>query len=159
MKKYFAYGSNMDQDRMEERGIKIISAKSGIAKNCNLVFNKIAFFNDFIGYANIEFEANMFVEGVIYAIEDDDVKKLDKAEGYPNHYNKWKLKIETQNGEIEECFTYIANPIRTRAGLKPTRDYLNHLLEGKDFLSNKYYKKLTSTICFDASIGKIKQFS
>ena len=159
MKKYFAYGSNMDEARMKERNIKIYDAEPGIAKNIILTFNKIAFFNDYIGYANIELEKGRVVEGIIYTIEDDDVKKLDKAEGYPSHYNKWKLKVEDAEGDRVECFTYVANPARVRTGLKPTRDYLQHLLAGKAYLSDNYFKKLSSIICFDGSIDNIKHFA
>jgi hypothetical protein len=37
---------------------------------------------------------------------------------------------------------YIANSEYIKEGLRPEKEYLNHLLEGKEYLSESYYENL-----------------
>ncbi|MCX8189580.1 MAG: gamma-glutamylcyclotransferase, partial [Nitrososphaeria archaeon] len=46
------------------------------------------------------------------------------------------------SGEQLEAVTYVANPRKIKDGLKPSREYLNHLLKGCDLLSKEYCEKL-----------------
>ena len=50
--------------------------------------------------------------------------------------------MKLDNGEEEETITYVANPDKVKNGLKPSKDYLNHLLQGCDLLSERYCEKL-----------------
>ena len=148
--KYFAYGSNMNQEQMKERGIHFLERKHAILRGYRLEFNKLASRNPQEGYANIVPNENEIVEGILYEISDLDLPELDKYEGYheheeyPNHYNRIKVKVKLDDGQEIEATTYIANSAKVREGLKPSREYLNHLLEGKGILSETYYQKLKS---------------
>jgi len=140
--KYFAYGSNMSQKRMEERGIDIFSNKSGILENYKMIINKKSFKNPEIGFANIIQDENSIVEGVVYDIDEKDVKILDKYEGFPNHYLKYFLNVKIDNNK-EKCLIYIAKSNwTTKNEIKTTIDYKNYILEGKEFLSENYYENL-----------------
>jgi len=136
--KYFAYGSNMNPDRMKQRGIKFTQREWAILKNWRLEFNKIASRNPKEGYANIVRDSNEAVEGVLYEISEKDVKKLDKWEGYPTHYDRTIVKVNLKDGREIDALVYIAQPDKVRNGLKPTREYLAHLLKGCDLLSKEY---------------------
>jgi len=141
MLKYFAYGSNMDAQRMIERGINFINREPATMYGVELVFNKIATFNSNIGYANIKLNNKSQVEGILYTISYDDLLKLDSFEGYPLNYDRWEIIVKTNQKKVR-AITYIAVPKKTLKGLKVTEEYLNHLLAGKKFLSKNYYEKL-----------------
>ena len=140
--KYFAYGSNMNPNRMKEREINFSKREHAILERWRLKFDKVASRNPNEGYANIEEDDESVVEGILYTIQDVDIEKLDRYEGYPNHYRKLKVWVKLDNGEEEEAITYVATPDKVREGLKPSKDYLNHLLKGCDLLSEEYCEKL-----------------
>ncbi len=140
--KYFAYGSNMNPKKMTDRQIAFSQREKGIIKGYRLEFNKVAFRNPKEGYANIVRDENRVVEGALYDITDSDIAKLDTYEGFPGNYDRTKVKSETVSGRVYEAVTYIAKPDKIIAGLKPSRDYLDHLLAAKDILSKSYYNKL-----------------
>jgi len=140
--KYFAYGSNMDSNRMKERGINFAKREHAIIKGWKLEFNKVSFKNPKEGYANIVMKENSVVEGVLYEIPDSDLKTLDRYEGYPTHYGRIKIIVIMDNGEKVEAVTYVAKPDKVKDGLKPSREYLSHLLKGCDLLSEEYCNKL-----------------
>jgi len=139
---YFAYGSNMDVQRMKSREIVFSKRYHAILPGYRLEFNKITLFNQKEGYANIVVDKNEYVEGVLYNIDDVDLEKLDCFEGYPDHYNRITIKVRLDNQSEVEAITYIAQPDKTRRGLKPSKKYLNYLLAAKNILSREYYKKL-----------------
>ena len=140
--RYFAYGSNMNPERMIERGVSFTSRERAVLKGWRLKFNKVSSINAREGYANIERDDNSVVEGILYTIDDKDIEKLDTYEGYPKHYNRVVLKVKKDNGEEVEALVYIANPDKVKDGLKPSKEYLNHLLRGCDLLSENYCNML-----------------
>ena len=140
--KYFAYGSNMDPDQMRERGINFSKREHAILEGWRLKFNKVASRNPKEGYANIEKNGDSSVEGILYTIQDLDIEKLDRYEGYPHHYEKLRVRVKLDDGGEEEAITYIAKSDKVKEGLKPSKDYLNHLLKGCDLLSEEYCEKL-----------------
>jgi len=136
---YFAYGSNMNQDRMIERGVEFFEKQTGILKGWKLVFNKISSKKKGAAYTNITPEKSHSVEGIIYKTNEPSIKKLDGPEGYPEHYDKKDMSVELHDGKFLNCVVYIANPTKVRDGLKPEKCYLAHLLKGKEFLSENYF--------------------
>ena len=143
---YFAYGSNMDRDRMIERGVRILSEKVGFIEGWKLVFNKIATSPSGAGYANITKEENSKVYGVLYKIENSDLKKLDKYEGCPNHYKRERIPVILHDGKKITAEVYIAQSNKTREGLKPTEEYMKYLINGakQHNLPSSYIKFLES---------------
>lgn len=138
MLKYFAYGSNLDDNRMISRGINFTSKEKGILKGYRFIINKISQKNPNIGFANIIKDENSEVEGIIYEVNINDILSLDKYEGAPKHYRR-----ETLNVNNEEVIVYIANDSWTSVDeLYTTEEYKNHILEGKDYLSKKYFNQL-----------------
>jgi len=140
--KYFAYGSNMDPEKMRERGIGFSQRARAILKDYRLEFNKKASHNPREGYANIVSFQKGIVEGIVYEIRDADLAEVDRFEGYPNHYNRIDVKLLLKHGQAVNAVTYIACPNKVRDGLKPSREYLDHLMAGRDLLSESYRRKL-----------------
>jgi gamma-glutamylcyclotransferase (GGCT)/AIG2-like uncharacterized protein YtfP len=147
--KYFAYGSNMNPERMRERNINFSSREHAILRGWKLEFNKEASRNPKEGYANIVPDENGIVEGILYEIQDSDLHKLDRCEGYPKHYCRRDIEVQLDNGQKVMATTYVANPSKVKEGLKPTREYLDHLLKGCDILSKEYCKNLKARETLD----------
>lgn len=147
--KYFAYGSNMNPNRMRERNVSFSSRTHAILEGWELTFNKESSRNSKEGYANITRKEGKIVEGVLYEISEPDLKILDNFEGCPDHYERKIVKVKLDNGELVEAYTYIANPKKVKEELKPTRKYLEHLLKARDLLSEKYCKNLEEVETID----------
>ena len=141
--RYFAYGSNMDPDHMRIRGVMFSKREHAFLDGWRLVFNKTSC-RPGEGYANIEKDIDSTVEGILYEIEDADIGKLDEYEDYPEDYDRIYLKVRLDDGAVIEAFAYIAQPDRVKDGLRPTREYLSHLLKGCDLLSEQYCLMLMS---------------
>jgi gamma-glutamylcyclotransferase (GGCT)/AIG2-like uncharacterized protein YtfP len=139
--KYFAYGSNMDKDRMTKRGINFTSRHFARLTGHKLVFNKKAFDGDF-SYANIIPCDTDFVEGALYEFPDNEITNLDRVESYPKHYDKIQITVIDRENNSIEATTYIAQPDKIANGLLPRREYLNFLLAGGDILSDPYFEIL-----------------
>lgn len=129
----FSYGSNMNVNRMNERGVKFSKIIPVVLDDFILKFNKVSKKQGAV--ANIQFYKGGIVEGILYEVES--LEQMDRYEGFPNHYNRVKMDIEGY-----DAWVYIAQPQYIQEGLKPKQEYLNHLLEGKQFLSDEYYEKL-----------------
>ena len=140
---YMAYGSNMSVKRMKERNIKFLIRKQAILVGYKMVINKMSYKDKSIGYANVVECDGCIVEGAVYEIDDNDIFKLDKYEGYPKHYNRKTLKVATDDGSID-AVVYIANDRWvSNSELCTTEDYKSLLLEGKDVVSDDYYNKIS----------------
>ena len=139
---YFAFGSNMSRRRMQKRGLIWECILTGRLKNWELNFNKQSFSED-IGYASISKKKGSTVEGLLYKLEDkDQAYLLDEFENAPNDYKRIEVFIKCGQGSIR-AFTYIATKKMTQTGLNPTREYLDYLLDGKRYLSEGYFNRLT----------------
>lgn len=147
--KYFAYGSNMNPERMRKRNINFSQRKHAILRGYRLEFNKIAKRNPEEGYANIVPDKNEIVEGVLYEITKSDLLKLDYFEGYPRHYDRVELEVEDDEKREVKAEIHIAQPDRISDRLKPSRNYMMHLLVAKDFLSENYFMKLIARETID----------
>lgn len=140
---YFAYGSNMDVERMKKRVGRLPDRVPGILRGWRLEFNKEAANIPGAGYANIIPCPDSAVEGILYAVTEEELRKLDGYEGVPNHYIRDQISVVRKDtDEVVSAVTYVANPNKVRDGLKPTREYLGYLLAGADHLSEEYFCRL-----------------
>lgn len=140
--KYFAYGSNMSMNRIQQR----ISNSQFIGvyalNGYDLRFHKVgqdtsakcdAFKTD------IDLDR---VEGVLFEIDKDDLSRLDKIEGVGNGYEKVDVTVIGANNEKIIAFMYAATSINE--SLLPYDWYKRHVLEGAKSagLSYSYIKKI-----------------
>lgn len=146
---YFAYGSNMNPDRMKERKAFFTDRVFARLENYKLVFDKTTKNHPDEGVGNIIPDDNSVVEGVLYEVEWDSIERLDIFEGYPTAYSREEIQVELSDGEMVDALVYIACEGQTSNGLKPSREYLSHYLKGKDLLSSEYYSFLEETETFD----------
>lgn len=145
---YFAYGSNMNPARMRERVGDWHARMPGRLPGFRLAFDKRAAHPEGAGFANIAPEAGGVVEGVLYRLDEAALEKLDGYEGYPGHYGREEMEVRCDDGVVR-AWVYVAMPARTEEGLRPTREYLEHLLAGRNFLSDDYYRMLLETPTLD----------
>ena len=145
---YFAYGSNMNPARVQKRGLRIEGdAMAGFLANYRLRFNKRSRKNPCAGHANIEPDFSSRVEGVLYPLCDDrEIEKMDPFESAPNHYRRELVFIQGRE-QLVLAWTYIANDSVVDNALSPPQWYINHLLEGSEFLSNDYIEFIRHVEC------------
>ncbi len=147
--KYFAYGSNMDSQRMNKRHVSFSQRVHAVLKGYTLAFNKVASDDPREGKANIVPKIDGIVEGVLYEIPESDLPKLNIHEGFPRHYYHKTVTVQTDSDASFNSLTYVAQPDKIREGLKPTREYLGHLIAAQDILTKTYIKKLESLETLD----------
>ena len=112
-----------------------------ILPDYEMVFNKHS--NDG-GKANIMYSPGDLVEGILYSMNEEDLLILDKYEGVAaKQYKRYEIEVRDNNKKSIPAVAYKA--INTGKVSAPTEEYLNYILEGKEFLSPVYYTKLKST--------------
>ena len=124
-------------------------AEGGVLHDFRLAFNKRSTKHVGTASANVVPSAGSCVEGVIYRLAHGDcIKKMDPYEGYPLRYDRRKLPIQLQ-ADQQYAWVYIANAEYIDETLKPARWYLNHLLAGREHLSESYYQRLLQEPCLE----------
>ncbi len=144
---YFAYGSNMNAQRMQQRQLSVVSARAGSMSGYRLAFNKRAADRAAMAYANIVVDASERVEGVLYQLAStDEIFKMDPFEGTPRYYSRELFAVETEAG-CEQAWVYVANRAMLADDVLPARWYLQHLLAGQAYLTPDYYARLCRVEC------------
>ncbi len=150
MSYYFAYGSNMNFERMKARDLQVISACSGMLEGLGLRFNKRSRHDKNLACANLVYAPAERVEGVLYhLVNTSEIRKLDPHEGTPFMYSRELFRVQTVAGVIP-AWTYIANPAVIDNNILPARWYVEHLLAGKPYLSAEYWERIDQTPCREA---------
>lgn len=122
---YFAYGANVDLEKLHERGV--YPSKPGVLgqlMNHRINFNKRAKGKK-MGWADIEEKMFWTVCGVLWRITEEDLETLDRIEvGYDR---VWK-KIATLDG-IKEAHVYQAQPSEIDYPRWPGRKYVRRIIK------------------------------
>jgi len=117
------------------------SRSGAILPDYEMVFNKHS--NDG-GKANIMYSPGDLVEGILYPVNEEDLLILDKYEGVAaKQYKRYDIEVKNNYKQLITAVAYKA--LNTGKVYAPTEEYLNYILEGKEFLSPGYYTKLNST--------------
>ena len=117
------------------------SRSDAILPDYEMIFNKHS--NDG-GKANIMSSPGNIVEGILYSVNEEDLLILDKYEGVAaKQYKRHEIEVRNNNNNSITAVTYKA--LNTGKISAPTEEYLSYILEGKEFLSLRYYTKLKST--------------
>ena len=147
--RYFAYGSNMNVERMRERGMQFEMVVDARLHGFELQFHKTSRKHPDVGHANVAYAPGATVEGVLYELSGpEEITRMDPFESAPVNYSREVVQVVTPHGTLSS-WTYFANPAVLQPGLKPPRSYLEHLLAGRPFLSDEYYQMLRSWDCLE----------
>ena len=131
----------MSAQRMHERLGWSPSRSGAIFPDYEMIFNKHSSDG---GKANIMSSQGNIVEGILYSVNEEDLLILDKYEGVAaKQYKRHEIEVRNYNKYSITAVTYKA--LNTGKVSAPTEEYLNYILEGKEFLSPGYYAKLNST--------------
>ena len=131
----------MSAQRMLDRLGWSPSRLGAILPDYEMIFNKHS--NDG-AKANIMYSQGNLVEGILYSVNEEDLLILDKYEGVATkQYQRHEIEVHKNNKRSITAVTYKA--LNTGKVSAPTEEYLNYILEGKEFLNPGYYSKLNST--------------
>lgn len=126
---YFAYGSNLFQDRMQERTGPIRTSQLAVLNGYRLAFNKSG--KDGEIYANIVPGNVEVVIGVVYLCNCEAMARLDAWEGVSGgHYRREPVQVKTLAGNVLIAQTYIAGDQFVIAEGRPSPWYLDLILNG-----------------------------
>ena len=116
---YFAYGSNLCQERMSERCPGATDPRPAVLDDHDWLINErgVATLDPFIGST---------VHGVLWTLTDRDLTNLDRAEGVPECYRRARLTVRTAHGPAKP-WVYIDH--RAQPGI-PRDGYLERIING-----------------------------
>jgi len=120
---YFAFGANLSPDVLAQRRIRVYESFDYVLKNAALRFTLAGFYRNH-GYASADVAEGEVVYGKMYLILQRDALRMDYFEGVP-FLDVHEKVFGSVNGN--EFYYYRGNV--TRDGLKPTREYLDYLLD------------------------------
>jgi cation transport regulator ChaC len=150
---YFAYGSNMNalrlfEERLKPEGVPAGERIAGRLDGWRLTFNKRGRVPG-TGAGNIVLAPGEVVHGTLNLLAAKGFEVLDHYEGVAGgHYERQSMPVvRGDTGEAVEAITYVA--LLVADGLRPTRDYLGHLLAGRDLLPADYFRRLSETLTLD----------
>jgi gamma-glutamylcyclotransferase (GGCT)/AIG2-like uncharacterized protein YtfP len=126
---YFAYGSNADTERLENRIKRKIKGERAELKGYVLHFSKDNTQTD--AYADIIEKPGEIVYGILYKMTTKEIEMLDKFEGIgvkgDESYERKTVKVSS-NGKIHKAFAYVMGTKRKFEQPKP--EYLEHITKG-----------------------------
>lgn len=139
---YFAFGANLDQSVLEQRRIRVFESFDHALEGAALRFTQPGFYH-LHGYASADEADGETVYGKVYQILATDARRMDYFEGEP--FLKVHEKAFRRYNGIE---FYYYRTTRVVEGLKPTREYLDYLLNayaGMDIVPEAYIQQMQKT--------------
>jgi len=129
MMKYFAYGSNLLLKKM--RKVVPSAAPNGVAslRGYKLKFHKRSEDGSAKCDAFKTGDGHDVVHGVVYEIEEQEKRALDRAEGLGFGYNEVEIEAESDRGPVT-AFVYVADSEHIAGTLLPYSWYKKYVLEG-----------------------------
>ena len=143
MELYFAYGSNLNMKQMRRRCPSAVFSSKAILREYRLAFPLLSKRWDG-GVAGIIADKEEIVEGVVYKISEEDLKRLDKFENVDKGtYYRKKIRVILDDGFSTEAWTYFPNP-DAKSLFSPSQRYLRTIRKGAEEhkLSQQFINKL-----------------
>jgi gamma-glutamylcyclotransferase (GGCT)/AIG2-like uncharacterized protein YtfP len=116
--KYFAYGMNTNLTQMAARCPGAVCLGPAWIDNYALVFRH---------FADIEPEVDSYCDGVLWEITEDNLAALDQLEGYPYHYTRFSVVVNTDRG-ADTALVY--QMVDQSFEQPPSNQYFNTVYEG-----------------------------
>ena len=147
---YFAYGSNMYKDRIENR-IGYLGDFTNLG-NHTLKGFKLSFnCGLFSIVANMDKQLEGEIQGVLYKINNKQIAVLDRYEGYPNAYEKFYFFVDPTT----IAYAYVSTQeFKNYSNKPPFHDYLNTLILGAE--ENELKETYDALIAYEKKHFKIK---
>jgi cation transport regulator ChaC len=154
---YFAYGSNMNPQRLFDArlardGVPWGRRVAGRLDGWRLAFNKPWARFQGAGVANMVPAAAACVHGTLNEMPPEGLDVLDRYEGVADgHYARREIAVRMGDVDVS-AVTYVAQT-GLQEGLRPACSYLAHLLAGNDLLPGDYMRALAAQNCLDVREG------
>jgi gamma-glutamylcyclotransferase len=116
----------MNRAQMLSRVGNILEEHKAHLPNFELRFNKKV--RGGTAGANVQPAPGKTVYGVLYKIEENSFRSLDRYEGVPEHYRRIEIQVTLDGGAPVPAQVYIASKVEK--GLRPSAHYLQAILEG-----------------------------
>ena len=116
---YFGYGMNTNLSGMATRCPTANCLGAAVLPGYRFVFR---------GHADVELDADCYVDGVLWQISDLDLKSLDRLEGFPSYYLRQRAWVETADGDQVIAWVYSMGDQSYE--WEPGEHYLQCCLEG-----------------------------
>jgi gamma-glutamylcyclotransferase (GGCT)/AIG2-like uncharacterized protein YtfP len=116
----------MTRAQMLSRAGNILEEHNAHLPNFELRFNKKV--RGGTAGANVQPAPGKTVYGVLYKIEENAFRSLDRYEGVPEHYRRIELQVTPDGGQPVPAQVYIASKVEK--GLRPSAQYLQAILTG-----------------------------
>ena len=139
---YFTFGANLDASVLAQRRISVFACFDHVLENARLQFSQPGFYDQH-GYASADPGEGSVVYGKIYLILERDARRMDYFEGEPF------LRVHNKVfSEADGIRFYYYRTTRIVDGLKPTREYLDYLLDAyatMDIVPQAYIERIRAT--------------
>lgn len=120
---YFAYGSNINLEQMEHRCPDAQLVGPVTLQNYELQFRGS-------GFATVSPKKGSVVHGLLWKLTPESEQALDRYEGYPRHYIKETVTVQTVDGSKIPVMAYImAEPLCRQPAL-PSPYYYRVIQQG-----------------------------
>ena len=142
---YFAYGANMRGEVLRRRRVQPLSSEASWVRDYELVFEEPGIPLIEPAFASVRARPGAVVHGVLHRLSAPDMERLDGYEG--SGYQRVTVTARgARSGEVEAGLYLARSP---RAGLRPSRRYLRHLIEGarEHGLPTSWVARLESQRC------------
>ena len=115
---YFSYGMLTDPELM--RGLDMV----GVAELPNFEYKMYS-------WANVEHKPGSKVYGVLWAIDHNVIAQLDRAEGYPQLYDRRTYPVYVDGNKIAaEVYIMTPDTLEQVEGTAPSQGYVNRVVRG-----------------------------
>lgn len=115
---YFAYGSNLNKEQMKRRCPDSKPLTRATLKGYRLVFNR---------YLDIIESPDSEVVGALYEISEEDLRNLDRYEGFPKYYDRIDVDVEDERGNRYIAFAY---EMVRKGKEEPSHEYVEIVKKG-----------------------------
>lgn len=144
---YFAFGSNMNIERLETarlkpEGLSVEAVIGGRLDDFRVCFDKTAPHLILGGVTNIQESPGDCVYGTLNWVDERALTVLDHYESVAeNLYQRVQVRCQRSDGAWVDAVAYQAQPPFDQDAL-PNREYLSHLLAGEAYLPKDYFSRL-----------------
>jgi gamma-glutamylcyclotransferase (GGCT)/AIG2-like uncharacterized protein YtfP len=122
----FAYGSNLDVMQMQRRcGVLDVDGIALLPRHRLAFAGHSARWNGAV--ATIDADQDSVVPGVLYRLDKDALKSLDRFEGHPFVYERVPVRVYASDKRWRRVHTYM---LRSRSFGRPAPEYLDAIRRG-----------------------------
>lgn len=123
---YFAYGSNLYKPHLKRRIGEWLEDSPAVLTDFRLTFN--TFSGSWGGgVADIVRSSGNKVLGAVYLVTEEQLRALDRYEGYPNFYNRKSFNVVSRGEKLDAVGYFV---VRKMGFVNPSDEYFDVIRMG-----------------------------